>query len=76
MNQIIFVTRNITDKFFKVLKDRERFKFYWQTYITNRFNLIEPDIYIIFYPKIGKTFWQEFGAVAVVRFRDPLVLQF
>jgi hypothetical protein len=55
MNQYVFAVRNVGDKLFKVIGDWETFKFYWQTYVLSRFDNVQPDVYIVSYPKCGRT---------------------
>ena len=55
MNKTLFAYRNYSDKFKKVIVSRDTFKFYWKTYILSKFDKVEPDIYIVSYPKCGRT---------------------
>jgi hypothetical protein len=55
MNQAVFATRNIADKVGKVIGNWATFKFYWQSYVLSRFDTVEPDVYIVSYPKCGRT---------------------
>jgi hypothetical protein len=55
MNQAVFAARNITDKLQKVMGSWETARFYWQTYILSRLEGIKPDIYVVSYPKCGRT---------------------
>jgi hypothetical protein len=55
MNQSVFAVRNVYDKLIKVIGDWETLRFYWQTYVLSRFDNVEPDIYIVSYPKCGRT---------------------
>ena len=55
MNRYVFAARNIADKLFKVVGSWETFKFYWETYVLSRFEAVEADVYIVSYPKCGRT---------------------
>lgn len=55
MNQFVFAVRNVCDKLIKVIGDWETLKFYWQTYVLSRFDNVKPDVYIVSYPKCGRT---------------------
>lgn len=55
MNRFIFALRNFSDKFGKVLSHPQILLFYWHTYVASKFNQIEPDIYVVSYPKCGRT---------------------
>ncbi len=55
MDRNIFAYRNIADKFKKILKSRSTFMFYWRTYILSKLKHIQPDIYMVSYPKCGRT---------------------
>lgn len=55
MRQIRFAVRNVLDKLSKGFGDWRTFKFYIETYILGRFDRVEPDIYIVSYPKCGRT---------------------
>jgi hypothetical protein len=77
MNQYLFAARNVADKLGKMLRNPEMLQFYWQTYIKSRFNARDPDIYIVSYPKCGRTWFrvllQQYllsGGEAVQQFDD------
>jgi len=55
MNRNIFAIKNIIDKLKKSLTNFETFKFYINTYILSKFENTSPDIYIVSYPKCGRT---------------------
>lgn len=55
MNQFSFAFRNVLDKFVKIRNDPQIAKYYWQTYIVGKFRQIDPDVYIVSYPKCGRT---------------------
>ena len=55
MNQFTFALKNVLDKFAKVAGSWETVIFYWQTYILSRFDKVDSDIYVISYPKCGRT---------------------
>jgi hypothetical protein len=55
MNQYVFAVRNICDKLIKVIGDWETLRFYWQMYVLSRLDHVEPDVYIVSYPKCGRT---------------------
>ena len=50
-----FATRNVLDKLRKVITTRGTAKFYLETYILSRVVRVEPDVYIVSYPKCGRT---------------------
>ena len=55
MNRYVFAARNIADKLVKAFGSWETSEFYLQTYILSRFEAVEPDVYIVSYPKCGRT---------------------
>lgn len=55
MNQIVFASKNILDKLIKIFKSPEIFKFYLDTYILSSFEGVDPNVYIVSYPKCGRT---------------------
>jgi hypothetical protein len=55
MNQYLFAYRNYQDKLFKILTTPKLIKFYFNVYIKSKLNTVEPDLYIISYPKCGRT---------------------
>jgi hypothetical protein len=55
MNQTVFAARNIMDKLKKMSGSWETTRFYWQTYILSRMERIKPDIFVVSYPKCGRT---------------------
>lgn len=55
MNQYLFAVRNISDKIIKIVNNRSMFRFYLETYAISRLDQIKPDIYIVSYPKCGRT---------------------
>ena len=55
MRQSVFAARNIYDKLTKVVGDWNTLRFYWQHYVLSRFDVAEPDLYIVSYPKCGRT---------------------
>lgn len=55
MNQYLFAARNLYDKFHKVVGNWETLRFYWQTYILSRLESVDPDVYVVSYPKCGRT---------------------
>jgi hypothetical protein len=55
VNRLSFAARNILDKLTKCLSGRGTFVFYLETYVLSRLNYIEPDIYVVSYPKCGRT---------------------
>ncbi|MEW6740169.1 MAG: sulfotransferase domain-containing protein [Nitrospirota bacterium] len=59
MNKIIFGLRNFNDKFKKIVRSPESLNFYFKTYILSKLNSVEPDFYIVSYPKSGRT-WVRF----------------
>lgn len=55
MNRGVFAARNIADKLAKVVGSADVLRFYWQTYFLSRFEKVEPRVYVISYPKCGRT---------------------
>ena len=55
MNQYVFAMRNILDKFFKVICNWNTFIFYLHTYFLSNVDSVDPDVYIVSYPKCGRT---------------------
>lgn len=55
MNQTAFAVANILDKVRKVARNREVLKSYWQTYVLSRLVTVDPEVYVISYPKCGRT---------------------
>ncbi len=55
MNRNTFLIRNYWDKLKKVLVSWETFQFYWRTYVLSKTEDVTPDLYIISYPKCGRT---------------------
>ena len=55
MNQYLFAIRNISDKIRKIFLNFETLQFYWQTYILSHFNNIKSNIFVVSYPKCGRT---------------------
>jgi len=57
MNWYRFAYRNVLDKLRKMLANPDTLVFYWQTYVLSQFDRVEPDVYLVSYPKCGRT-WQ------------------
>ena len=55
MNRFGFAARNIGDKLGKMLRDPAAFRFYVRTYLLSAFESVEPDCFIVSYPKSGRT---------------------
>ena len=55
MNRKVFLIRNYWDKLKKVLVSAETFRFYWRTYVLSKAENVSPSLYIISYPKCGRT---------------------
>lgn len=55
MNQLEFALRNISDKLLKILRSPRFAEFYVQHYILGNLERMDPGIYIISYPKSGRT---------------------
>lgn len=55
MNRHLFLIRNYWDKLKKVLVSAETFRFYWRTYVLSKAENVDPSLYIISYPKCGRT---------------------
>ncbi|MDA2936968.1 sulfotransferase domain-containing protein [Acidobacteria bacterium AH-259-A15] len=82
MNRYLFFGRNLSDKLIKAIRNCSTLKFYWQTYILSRFESVEPDVYIVSYPKCGRTWlrvmFQKYGeqlGCSSQRFNDRFVLR-
>lgn len=55
MNKTVFAARNIFDKLKKVVGSWSTFQFYWKTYILSKIEKTNPDVYLVSYPKCGRT---------------------
>ncbi len=55
MNQFVFAWRNIFDKANKVYRDKKLLAFYLNEYVWNGNSRIEPDSFVVSYPKCGRT---------------------
>lgn len=55
MSWLLFAIRNVLDKLRKIMRGRGTLKFYVETYLLSRFDRVDPDIYVISYPKCGRT---------------------
>ena len=55
MKKSTFAIRNYADKLKKVIGGWSTLKFYWRTYILSKLDKVEPDFYIVSYPKCGRT---------------------
>lgn len=55
MNAYLFALKNVADKLRKTISEPAMLPFYWQTYVLSRREKVEPDIYIVSYPKCGRT---------------------
>jgi len=55
VNQAVFAARNVYDKLRKAAGDWEVARFYWRTYVLSRIEKVEPDVYVVSYPKCGRT---------------------
>ncbi len=91
MNRTVFAVRNVYDKLTKAVGSWETVKFYWRTYFLSQLDDVNPDIYIVSYPKCGRTWLrvmllkyleklsltlQEFNDRALVGIQDGLVIRF
>jgi len=82
VNRYLFFTRNVSDKLVKAIRSWSTLKFYWQTYILSRFESVDPDVYIVSYPKCGRTWLrvmiQKYGkelGYSPQQFNDKFVLR-
>lgn len=55
MNRFVFCTRSISDKLAKAVRDPGTLWFYFKVYGLSRLRTDEPDIYMVSYPKSGRT---------------------
>jgi hypothetical protein len=55
MNRIVFGVKNVYDKMLKIVKNPSSFTFYVNTFVLSKFRPAETDIYIVSYPKCGRT---------------------
>jgi len=55
VNRLLFGAKNFLDKLVKIIKDPVLFGYYVNSYVVSRFKKVEPDVYIVSYPKCGKT---------------------
>ncbi len=55
LHQVRFAARNVLDKLRKLATTRGTAKFYLETYLLSRINRVEPDVYVVSYPKCGRT---------------------
>ena len=52
MNRYVFAARNIYDKLPKAARSWSTTKSYWRSYVLSKFENVEPDVYIVSYPKM------------------------
>lgn len=81
MNRGVFAVRNVADKLAKVAGSTDVLRFYWQTYFLGRIEKMEPHIYVISYPKCGRTWlrillqnYLELADYTLQHFRDKSIL--
>ena len=55
MNRYFFVARDVLDRIKQHAFSWGMIKFYWKTYVISQFERVSPDVYIISYPKCGRT---------------------
>ncbi|WP_462281017.1 sulfotransferase domain-containing protein [Salinivirga cyanobacteriivorans] len=55
MKKSTFARRNYVDKLKKVVGSWASFKFYYRTYFLSKLDKIEPNVYLVSYPKCGRT---------------------
>ena len=55
MNRYLFLTRNVYDKLGKSIRSWDTLKYYVNTYLLSALESVDPDCYIISYPKCGRT---------------------
>lgn len=74
MNQYHFAVRNILDKLIKMTGDWTLVRFYWKTYVSSMIDSIEPDVYVVSYPKCGRTWLRVMlkNYLKVMGFPSPL----
>ena len=82
MNFYSFAFRNIWDKIKKSTTNPATFWFYFNTYILSKFENHYPDVYIVSYPKCGRTWirivlnnYLELAGKTSKTFKDPSILQ-
>jgi hypothetical protein len=51
----MFAFRNFLDKYKKILSNHNAIKFYWENYFLSKIDRIDPGIFIVSYPKSGRT---------------------
>jgi hypothetical protein len=57
MDWNLFAYRNVADKVRKMVDNPDTLLFYWQTYALSQLDNIDVDVYMVSYPKCGRT-WQ------------------
>jgi hypothetical protein len=55
MNRLVFGLKNVKDKAIKISRDPAILKFYLNAFIFSKFRDAKPDIFIVSYPKCGRT---------------------
>jgi hypothetical protein len=55
MDRLLFASRNVFDKLKKTVGSWETTRFYLRTYLLSRLEAVEPDVYVVSYPKCGRT---------------------
>lgn len=55
MNRTVFALRNVLDKAGKIVGDPRLLPFYVDTYLLARLERVQPDSFIVSYPKCGRT---------------------
>ncbi len=55
MNRMAFALRNVLDKLRKSLRQPDLLLFYFRTYLLARYKAPKPDVFIVSYPKCGRT---------------------
>lgn len=81
MNRYLFAARNFLDKCKKSGCDWTSLRFYWRTYVLSRLEAVEPDVYIVSYPKCGRTWlrvillkYLELQGFTLPQFQDKSIL--
>ena len=60
MHQYVFAARNVLDKLKKIAGGTSSAQFYLRTYVLSRFDRVTPDVYLVSYPKCGRTWVRVF----------------
>ncbi len=69
MKTLVFGIKNISGKILRSLKNPRLFRYYFDSYVLSKFRRIEPDIYIVSYPKCGRT-WARIMLIKYLELKD------